>query len=114
LGAVAILLAALTSSLHADAADGVCDILKDKQYTKGLYGICVAYWSGDADKSKFEEKYYARIGILMRISVLAGMPRNWRTSPLAPNLMLVEPTNSTRTIPQRDMNLPRLRWVIYW
>jgi len=60
LGAAAILLAALTPSLHADAADGMCDILKDKQYTRGLYGICVAYWSGDADKSKLEDKYYAR------------------------------------------------------
>ena len=60
LSAVAILLAALTTSVHADAADGVCDILKDKKYTKSLYGLCVAYWSGDADKSKILTKYNDR------------------------------------------------------
>lgn len=60
LGAIAILLAALTTSVHADAADGVCDILKDEKYTKSLYGLCVAFWSGDADKAKILAKYDER------------------------------------------------------
>lgn len=44
---LAFLMAALSSPLNAAVED--CEVLKGDGGTKGLYGLCIAYWRAEAD-----------------------------------------------------------------
>lgn len=54
----------LSAPLYAGTRDGdtpseesVCDVLRDGEYTKGLYGLCVAYCEAEARSEKVLANY---------------------------------------------------------
>ena len=61
LGILALLLSVFASPVMADGVEDCDNELLDGNYTKGLYGLCIAYWSGNAGKTKFLEKYNNRM-----------------------------------------------------
>jgi hypothetical protein len=50
LGILALLLSMLASPVLADLDD--CEDLKEDGITKGLYGLCIAYWNADNGRSQ--------------------------------------------------------------
>ena len=50
LGILALLLSMLASPVLADLED--CKDLKEDGITKGLYGLCIAYWNADNGNSQ--------------------------------------------------------------
>jgi hypothetical protein len=61
LGLLTLLLSVFAGPVMAGGAEDCDKELLDGDYTKGLYGLCIAYWSGNADKTKFLEKYNSRM-----------------------------------------------------
>jgi len=60
LGVLALLLSVLSSPVVAAVEH--CDELKGENQTKGLYGMCVAYWSAnEKHRQRFLDKYDAII-----------------------------------------------------
>jgi hypothetical protein len=51
LGVLAILLSMLASSAVA-GSEKYCEVLKEDGITKGLYGLCIAYWGADNGRSQ--------------------------------------------------------------
>lgn len=48
------------STAIADPAEGLCDELKGKDVTKGLFGLCVAFHNAGEDRGSLLEKYNER------------------------------------------------------
>ena len=57
LGLFALFLSILSNSVFAVPVDGKCEILKSKDVTKGLYGLCVAYWNSEGSEGQDQILY---------------------------------------------------------
>ena len=58
LGLLVLLLTLIAVPVYAGNNNGQCDILKSADYTKGLYGLCNAYWNAsEKGKEKVLENY---------------------------------------------------------